>query len=166
MKKKKKAGQDEMSPTEIALIKQLRLHPQMMDRFQSILEIANHGEGPLKTTDEVEALLIEEVRRLGHATMSPWAMKAEERVSQELNSQDPTVLSRKKNADVVVRLRVGGGGRADLVQSNSELFTPFAQALGSHAPGTVWTIGTGADGLWLRAFLCQGGPECPGTLWI
>jgi hypothetical protein len=96
MKKKKKTGQDEMSAREIALIEQLRLHPQMMDRFQSILEIANNEEGPLKTADEVEGLLIEEVRRLGHATMSQWAMEAEKRVSQELKSQDPTVLSRKK----------------------------------------------------------------------
>jgi hypothetical protein len=85
-----------MSAREIALIEQLRLHPQMMDRFQSILEIANNEEGPLKTADEVEGVLIEEVRRLGHATMSQWAMEAEKRVSQELKSQDPTVLSRKK----------------------------------------------------------------------
>jgi hypothetical protein len=28
--------------------------------------------------------------------MSQWAMEAEKRVSQELKSQDPTVLSRKK----------------------------------------------------------------------
>jgi hypothetical protein len=41
-------------------------------------------------------LLVEEVRRLGHATMSRWAVGAEERVSRELQREDPTVLSRKK----------------------------------------------------------------------
>ncbi len=51
---------------------------------------------PLKTSDELEDLLIEEVRRLGSATMSHWASQAEERVSRELKGQDPTVRSRKK----------------------------------------------------------------------
>jgi len=63
---------------------------------QSILELARSEAGPLKTADEVEGLLIEEMRRLGHATMSQWAVGAEERVSAELKSQDPTVRSRKK----------------------------------------------------------------------
>ena len=64
--------------------------------MQSILEIASNENGPLKSADEVEAMLIEEMRRLGHSTMSQWARSAEERVSTELQSQDPTVLSRKK----------------------------------------------------------------------
>ena len=65
-------------------------------RFESILSLASNAEGPLKTADEVEALLVEEVRRLGHATMSQWAVRAEERVSQELKEQEPALRSRKK----------------------------------------------------------------------
>jgi hypothetical protein len=61
-----------------------------------LLNLAGNSDGPLKTADEVEALLIEEVRRLGHATMTQWAVGAEERVSQELKEQQPEVLSRKK----------------------------------------------------------------------
>jgi hypothetical protein len=53
-------------------------------------------EGPLKTADEVEELLIQEMRRLGNATMNQWAAGAGDRVSRELKSQDATVLSRKK----------------------------------------------------------------------
>jgi hypothetical protein len=81
---------------EAKLIEGLRRNPQMMERVQSILEIASNENGPLKSADEVEAMLIEEMRRLGHSTMSQWATTAEERVSTELQSQDPTVLSRKK----------------------------------------------------------------------
>jgi hypothetical protein len=94
--KNKKAVNKKFSPQEGQLIEQLRRHPEIMLRVQSILEIASHQEGPLKTADEVEELLIEEMRRLGNATMSQWATQAEERVSTELKSQDPTVLSRKK----------------------------------------------------------------------
>jgi hypothetical protein len=93
---KEKTVKKNLSAAEAKLIEGLRQHPEMMERMQSILEIARNEDGPLKTADEVEALLIEEMRRLGHATMSQWATTAEERVSTELKSQDPTVLSRKK----------------------------------------------------------------------
>jgi hypothetical protein len=67
----------------------------MMVRVQSILDITRN-EGDLKTADEVEELLVEEMRRLGGATLRHWATQAEERVSSELQSQDATVRSRKK----------------------------------------------------------------------
>ena len=94
MKNQKPIG-NELTAQEIRLIEQLRQHPEMMVRVQSILEIARN-EGALKTADEVEELLIQEMRQLGNATMSHWATQAEERVSSELRSQDPTLLSRKK----------------------------------------------------------------------
>jgi hypothetical protein len=93
---KKEKALHELSASEAKLIEGLRLRPDMMERMQSILEIASNQEGPLKRADEVEELLIEEMRRLGHSTMSQWATQAEERVSTELKGQDPTVLSRKK----------------------------------------------------------------------
>jgi hypothetical protein len=81
---------------EAKLLEGLRRHPEMMERVQSILEIASNESGPLKSADEVEAMLIEEMRRLGHSTMKQWATTAEARVSTELQDQDPTVRSRKK----------------------------------------------------------------------
>ena len=94
--KKKKADGIEFTRSESELVEQLRKHPEMMVRVQSILEIARNAESPLKTADEVEELLIEEMRRLGNVTLSQWASQAEERVSTELKSQDSTVRSRKK----------------------------------------------------------------------
>ncbi len=94
--KKKKADGQEFTQSEIQLIEQLREHPEMMVRVQSILEIARNAEGPLKTADEVEELLVEEMRRLGNVTLSQWAIQAEERVSTELRTQDSSVRSRKK----------------------------------------------------------------------
>ena len=93
---KEKADPNEFPQAETQLIEQLRQNPEMMVRVQSILEIARNAEGPLKTADEVEELLIEEMRRLGNVTLSRWAIQAEERVSTELRSQDPPVRSRKK----------------------------------------------------------------------
>jgi len=94
--KQKKTVLNEFTQQEAQLIGQLREHPEMMIRVQSILDIARNAEGPLKSADEVEELLIEEMRRLGNVTLRQWAIQAEERVSNELKSQDPTVRSRKK----------------------------------------------------------------------
>ena len=94
--KKQKPSVPTFTPEEIRLMKRLRARPEMMERVQRILEIASSEEGPLKTADEVEELVVEEMRRLGNATMNQWAVQAEERVMSDLKEQDPTVLSRKK----------------------------------------------------------------------
>ena len=85
-----------LSQSELKLIRRLRKQPKMMERVQRILEIANSSEGPLKTADEIEELLLEEMRRLGNDTMTEWATQAEQRVGQEVQRQDPTVRKRKK----------------------------------------------------------------------
>jgi hypothetical protein len=152
MKKKIRVASD-LKPEEARLIEQLRQHPEMMERVQSILEITSSTAGPLKTADEVEELLIQEMRQLGNSSMSQWATHAEERVSKELKEQDPTVRSRKKNAEVVVCLWIGKRARADLAPLNPELRSAFAAAIGSETSRTLEATGTGADGLWLRAGL-------------
>ncbi len=93
---KKKSVAKPLSTEELGLIEQLREHPELLARFQSIMAITRNEGSALKTADEVEGLLIEEMRRLGHAGMSQWAVRAQERVSQELKSQEPQARSRKK----------------------------------------------------------------------
>jgi len=85
-----------LSQSELNLIQRLRKQPKMMERVQRILDISSSSEGPLKRADEIEELLLEEMRRLGNDTMTEWATQAEERVGQEVQKQDPTVLKRKK----------------------------------------------------------------------
>jgi len=94
--KKQTAGANEFSPSEVQLIEQLRQHPEMMARVQSILELTRNANGPLKTADEVEGLLVQEMRQLGNTSMTEWAKQAEERVSKELQGLDASVRSRKK----------------------------------------------------------------------
>ena len=85
-----------LSKQEKHLLQLLREHPEMMERFRSILELAASKEGPVKSADEVEALLIEEVRRLGKTAMGDWALNAERRLGEELAQQDATASVRKK----------------------------------------------------------------------
>lgn len=92
----KKRATGAFTQTEIELVKQLRRQPKIMERVQHILEIANSSDGPLKTADEIEEMLIAEMRQLGNATMTGWAEQAQQRVAAELRAQDTTVLKRKK----------------------------------------------------------------------
>ena len=92
----KKNTTPRLTDQEKRLLEQLRAHPQMMERFESILALTDTTEGALKTADEVEEQLIEEVRLLGHTTLSQWAVRAEQRVSQEFKAQQPEGRSRKK----------------------------------------------------------------------
>jgi len=93
---KQHLSRPEFTPQETQLIQQLRQHPEMLARMQSILDLAHATSGPLKTADEVEELLIQELRQLGRTTLHQWATQAEARVGADLQAQDATVRSRKK----------------------------------------------------------------------
>jgi uncharacterized membrane-anchored protein YjiN (DUF445 family) len=87
---------EQLSREEQRLIQQLRKHPEMMERFKHILEIAANTDGPIKTADEVEALLIEEMRRLGNATMQGWGEQVEQRLGEQLKQKDISAVVGKK----------------------------------------------------------------------
>ena len=93
---KPEAASTKLSAQERQLIEQLREHPRLLERFQRILAITPQADGPLPSADEVEELLIEELRRLGHTTMGSWAARAEERLAGQLEQQDASAGVRKK----------------------------------------------------------------------
>lgn len=86
----------ELSAAELQLIDRLREHPELMERFRMILEITASAEGPLKRADEIEELLIEEMRRLGNASLGSWATRAEKTLGEQLKQKDPSAGVRKK----------------------------------------------------------------------
>lgn len=158
---RKKTDQNQLTDPEIKVIKQLRQNPEMMARFQSILDLTGQAGGPMKTADEVEELPIQERRRLGHASMNQWTLQAEERAGQELKEQNPTLRSRKKNVEVELCLWAGGGAGSDLAKWRPELYPSVARTAGSSLARTLSPAGTGVDRLWLRAFFCPVRRECP-----
>jgi|GEM_PF-3047846 len=58
--KNKTTGSAECSPTEKQFRQRLPQRPELWQRFQSILELTNNTEDPLKTADEMEERLIQE----------------------------------------------------------------------------------------------------------
>src|SRR5258707_735922 len=105
--KDKHPKQSTLNAEELQLIERLREHPELLERFKSILEITANTEGPLKRADEVEELLIEEMRRLGNTSMGSWAARAERRLSGELKQKDSSAMCVKKKTDVVVCIWFG-----------------------------------------------------------
>src|SRR5438067_8624371 len=94
--KDKHPTQSTLNAEGLQLIEQLRGHPELMERFKSILEITTNSEGPLKRADEIEELLIEELRRLGNASMGSWAARAERSLTEQLKQKDSSANVRKK----------------------------------------------------------------------
>ena len=94
--KDKHPTQSTLSAEELQLVKRLREHPELMERFKRILEITTSADGPLKSADAVEGLLIEELRRLGNTTMGSWAARTERRLVEQLKQKDESATVRKK----------------------------------------------------------------------
>ena len=95
-RKNETAGGHEFNPVEKQFSRRRRPHPKLWARFQSLLERALNAEGPWKTADEAEELLLQELRPLGSTSMNVGATQAEERGGDELKGPEATVGSRKK----------------------------------------------------------------------
>jgi hypothetical protein len=82
------------SPKEKKLLEKLRRHPHLLEQIEAILALAESSEG---SADEVESLLIEEIRRLGKTTMESWASHAEELAAQQFKADHADARHGKKN---------------------------------------------------------------------
>lgn len=90
---KKKA---DLSESERKLIEAMRKRPRMKERIEAILAMSMSAEGEIKSADEVEAMLIEEVRALGATTMEEWGAGAEEALGAAHQKENPGSYCAKK----------------------------------------------------------------------
>ena len=82
---------------EERLLEQLRGNSQLFERFESILALANEEDGAsVRSADEVEFLLIDQLRQLGNETLTHWAFSAEQKVGQELKANTASIQQREK----------------------------------------------------------------------
>ena len=90
--------QDTLTADQRLLLKGLESHPKLMARFLSILCLAEEpdNDGTIRSADEVESMLIEEVRKLGQEGMESWAGKIEVLLGEQSKREDPSVKLREK----------------------------------------------------------------------
>jgi hypothetical protein len=93
-----KKGSPILTDQETHLIEQLRERPALAERFQAILGLTECEDGPVRRADDVEDMLVEEVRRLGNTTMREWARKTEEKVTREFKAEHPKSHCAKKKS--------------------------------------------------------------------
>jgi pantothenate synthetase len=89
--KHKKAGK--LSVREQQLIEKMRQQPEMMERVESIFNTA-YSSG--KTADEIEEMLISEIRQLGQTTMQSWAIRTEQELAEEFKKKESSAVVAKK----------------------------------------------------------------------
>jgi hypothetical protein len=106
MKQKPTAKTKQAAPHEVLtgprlkkFMEELKTRPELFEQFESILGLASAGEGaaPWRTADEVEALLVEEVRQLGNQTMQHWAQGAQARAVEDCKKEHPKARVKKKS---------------------------------------------------------------------
>jgi len=76
----------------------LSSRPALAERVLSILRFTDEPleSGKIRSADEVELMLIEELRKLGNETLSSWAGGANESVSSSFKSGNPKAQLREK----------------------------------------------------------------------
>lgn len=94
---KNRHGKTDERTREQRLVEALREHPELLERFEAILALTDSEQGALRSADEIEELLVEEVRRLGHGAIEQWAKGAEERTARELREIHPQARLKKKD---------------------------------------------------------------------
>jgi hypothetical protein len=84
-------------------------HPDLAEGVAAILKIANEprANGTNRSADEVELLLIEELRKLGNESLFSWAEGRDNQLGEELKSERPGSKMREKNSRVVDSFRFG-----------------------------------------------------------
>ncbi|MDP6736543.1 MAG: hypothetical protein QF732_08605 [Nitrospinaceae bacterium] len=72
--------------------------PELAQRLLKIVKLANEPteSGKVRSADEVEALLVEEVRKLGNQTLSSWAQDVDMKLGKELKAQSVQTQMREK----------------------------------------------------------------------
>lgn len=77
-----------------ALLERLERHPEMLERFESIMDLADSGQ--IDNFDEVEKLLADEVRQLGGQSLETWLEVKEREVGTRTQSEVAGTQQREK----------------------------------------------------------------------
>ena len=92
----------------------LEKHPDLRDRFASIVSAVENSEGNLKEADAADAAeerILEEMRHLGREAMQGWAERQVEVTEQEIRQQ-PQMHRQGKKTPLAYETRRDRGARA------------------------------------------------------
>lgn len=72
--------------------------PELADRIYSILQITDEplSGGKIRSADEVELMLIEELRKLGNESLVGWSGGVDQKLGEDLKAKEPKAQMREK----------------------------------------------------------------------
>jgi hypothetical protein len=77
----------------------LRQHPELKAKIESILAVVENAQGDIKTANEAEQFVIEEIQKLGQAALQGWADQTHQQQQQNFKTAHPQAhRSGKKNS--------------------------------------------------------------------
>lgn len=81
-----------------SLEERLQEHPELREKIEALISVVENAQGDVKTANEAEQRVIEEIQKLGQAALQGWATQQQQRQQQEFASNHPEAhRSRKKN---------------------------------------------------------------------
>lgn len=81
-----------------SLVRRLESNEKLLERFESLLDLVDSDQ--LMTVDEIEEVLIDEIRKLGGETLESWVGRREEEVFKRLKEENKQLqLREKKSSD-------------------------------------------------------------------
>lgn len=87
-----------MVMSDETLLKHLNGHPELRSRVESMLRVVNDEMGNLQQADEAEMQLIEQMRRMGQASLQAWATRQADKASESVARESQTWREGKKNS--------------------------------------------------------------------
>lgn len=79
-------------------VEKLKEYPELRERFERVLALAENEDGRANTADEAEERAMEEVRKLGQELMQSWAIRKHRRIVSEYDSRKGFRRKGKKNS--------------------------------------------------------------------
>lgn len=86
-----------MSYTPQSIADRLQGHPDLLKRFDSLLNIVEASSGNVDKASEAEQLVIDQLRLLGNEVIHDWAVcKEKQKADEVINSKDKIERNGKK----------------------------------------------------------------------
>lgn len=81
---------------DIKLIERMNAHPELKQRFEEILSIADDRIEGCRTIDDAEEEVTQKLRNLGRETLEGWAQSKQEKYSREIKEKEPSLRMKEK----------------------------------------------------------------------
>ena len=135
---------------ERSLEERLKVHPELKERVERLLEVVENASGDIEKANEAERRVFEELRQMGQEALTGWAARQHAKKVKALEAEGG--VSRKEKKPLLVQpLRENPNSRATLPARVAGRGNPSLCPIGrGKVPGVLGAVGTGAGGFWGR----------------